>query len=310
MYDPKEITIKGNWTAMLLPIRADESINYDLLSNELDYLIAAGVDGIYSNGTAGEFYNLTEEEFDKTSQLLAVKCQKAGMDFQIGISHMSPVISLERLRRTTSLKPSAFQVILPDWFVTSEEETLIFLKKMEEEADGIGLVLYNPPHAKRELLPQEFDFLKSKVSGLVGLKVAGGDEEWYKEMNQYCNDLSIFIPGHFLATGLKYGAHGSYSNVACLNPTAAQEWYDMALQNIENAIELEGRINAFMSECIRPLITDKGYSNMAIDKFMSSLGGWVGFGPRMRWPYRSVDESLIEPIKAKGKQIIPEFFLD
>ena len=48
MYDPKEITIKGNWTAMLLPIRADESINYDLLSNELDYLIAAGVDGIYS----------------------------------------------------------------------------------------------------------------------------------------------------------------------------------------------------------------------------------------------------------------------
>ncbi len=32
------------------------------------------VNGIYSNGTAAEFYNQTEGEFDKISQLLVDKC--------------------------------------------------------------------------------------------------------------------------------------------------------------------------------------------------------------------------------------------
>lgn len=308
MNNPKDITIRGNWAAMLLPIKEDERIDYDLLSKELDYLIAAGVNGIYSNGTAGEFYNLTEEEFDKTSQLVAKKCHAAAMDFQIGVSHMSPIISLERLRRARSLNPLAFQVILPDWFPVSNQELITFLKRLEKEADGIGLVLYNPPHAKTKLLPKDFGLIKSEIPGLVGVKVAGGDKDWYKEMNQYCSNLSIFIPGHNLATGLKYGAHGSYSNMACLNPVAAQEWYELALKDLKKAQELEDRINIFMSECIVPLITDMRYSNMALDKFLAFLGGWVEINPRMRWPYRSVDKSFTESIKIKGNEIIPEFF--
>jgi 4-hydroxy-tetrahydrodipicolinate synthase len=47
------------------------------------------VSGIYSNGTAGEFYNQTEDEFDQISFLLAEKCNKVQMPFQIGCSHMN-----------------------------------------------------------------------------------------------------------------------------------------------------------------------------------------------------------------------------
>lgn len=67
-------TLKGNWATLLLAINPDDSINYNKLSDEIDYLIVAGVDGIYSNKTAGEFHNQTEDEFDKIQQLLSDKC--------------------------------------------------------------------------------------------------------------------------------------------------------------------------------------------------------------------------------------------
>jgi dihydrodipicolinate synthase/N-acetylneuraminate lyase len=116
--------VYGNWATLLLPIEEDDTINYIKLGDQIDILIAMGVDGIYSNGTAGEFYNQTEEEFDRISALLAEKCNAAAMPFQIGCSHMSPKISLERIKRVVALQPGAIQVILPDWSKPSLQESL------------------------------------------------------------------------------------------------------------------------------------------------------------------------------------------
>ena len=51
---PKQI--RGNWATLLLPINSDQSIDFARLKAEILYLIEARVDGIYSNGSAGEFY--------------------------------------------------------------------------------------------------------------------------------------------------------------------------------------------------------------------------------------------------------------
>jgi dihydrodipicolinate synthase/N-acetylneuraminate lyase len=116
--------IRGNWATLLLPIQADEQIDYGRLEAEIDYLIKAQVDGIYSNGSAGEFYTQTEAEFDRVNQTLAERCERAGMPFQIGATHTSAQMALERVKRAAFLQPSAIQVILPDWFAPSNEEAL------------------------------------------------------------------------------------------------------------------------------------------------------------------------------------------
>jgi len=168
-YTNKEII--GNWATLLLATGKDGSIDYKKLGDEIDILIASNPNGIYSNGTAGEFYTLTEKEFEKTSMLLATKCNSSRIPFQIGVSHPSPQISLQRLKRVKILKPCAVQVILPDWYPVTLEEAVIFLQKMEEAADRISLVLYNPPHAKKRLNPEDWAVLKKQVPSLAGLKV-------------------------------------------------------------------------------------------------------------------------------------------
>ncbi len=299
--------IYGTWGTTLLPFNKDDSINYKKLETSLDALIASGINGIYSNGTAGEFYNQTEEEFYKINALLAEKCTIANMPFQIGCSHMSPIISLNRIKLIKALAPGAIQIILPDWFPPTMPEIIEYLKVMEAAAYPIGLVLYNPPHAKKKLTPTDFYNIQQAGVALVGCKVSGGDENWYTEMKALVPTLSLFVPGHHLATGVKLGAKGSYSNVAFINPKAAQKWYEMMQTDLDKALELQSRIQLFINEYILPLITIEKYSDPAIDKFLAAITGWADVGTKLRWPYKGVDTNRMANVKAGCQQLIPEF---
>src|SRR5262245_37017483 len=132
--------LRGNWATLLLPINADESIDYGRLAGEVEALITAGVDGIYTNGTAGEFHTQNEAEFDAIHTLVAEQCHRAELPFQIGASHMSAQTTLERIRRAIQFGPAAIQVILADWFPLNEKEMIVCLERMAVVAEPIGLV--------------------------------------------------------------------------------------------------------------------------------------------------------------------------
>jgi len=301
--------IRGNWATLLLPLNGDESIDFGLLAAELDYFLSAKVDGIYSNGSAGEFYAQTESEFDRIQELLAERCGTGQVPFQIGAAHSSPQNALERVRRTVSLRPSAFQVVLPDWFPPTFDEIVAFIDRIAEAAAPIPLVVYNPPHAKRRLDPAEWLQLIDRSSAIVGIKVPGGDESWYQAMRPVLERISVFIPGHTLASGIARGAHGAYSNVACLSPRGAQTWSDECRTNLPAALEREKRIQAFWQSQIAPLITQRRLPNMAADKASAAAGGWLpGLTPRLRWPYRFADETTVRMIAAEARRQLPEFF--
>jgi dihydrodipicolinate synthase/N-acetylneuraminate lyase len=301
-------TLKGNWATLLLPINEDDSIDYARLSDEIEYLVASGVDGIYSNGTAGEFHNQSEAEFDKINLLLSEKCLAAGIRFQIGASHPSPLLSLERVQRAVHLRPDALQVILPDWVTATTSEQVDYLKRIAKEAKGIPLVLYNPPHAKSVLPPKAYWNFRKEVPELIGIKVLSGNETWVEEMKIYAAHLSIFVPGHFLATGIKNGvAAGAYSNVACMNPQGAQKWWELMQTNLQEALRIEQAILDFFSQCIAPF-QKLGYSNPALDKLLAAIGGWQPIGTRLRWPYKWIAEEEVSRVRQRAQKLIPEFF--
>jgi 4-hydroxy-tetrahydrodipicolinate synthase len=304
----KASEIRGNWGTLLLPVNDDDSIDYRRVEEEIDVLIEMQVNGIYSNGTAGEFYNQTEEEFDTISTMLAHKCNAAGLPFQIGACNTSPILTRERVKRAAALQPGAIQVTLPDWSAPSMPEVIRYLKRLQEVAGNVGLVLYNPPHAKKRLLPEEFYQLKEAGIHLVGCKVGGGDEQWYTAMKKWAPDLSVFVPGHHLATGIQSGAHGAYSNVACLHPVAAQQWYELMLTDLSRALHMEKWIQLFMSQYIQPYISNKGYANQAADKLLAAIGGWANIGTRLRWPYIGIDEGDALKLRAIAHELMPEFF--
>lgn len=307
MTAPAPPGILGNWATLICPWNDDDSLDIRRLEAEIDAMIGFGVDGIYSNGTAGEFHTQSEAEFDLVSRCLAGKCHAAAMPFQIGISHPVAQTMLSRVERVTALAPSAIQIILPDWFPVTDEEAIRFLTRIAAAARGIGLVLYNPPHAKRRLAPADLGILSGSVPELVGVKVPGGDDAWYEEMRPLFSRLSVFVPGHTLASGFSKGAHGAYSNVACLHPGAAQAWWNQMQHDLTGAMELESRLRRFMDEHIVPFIARDKYCNAACDRLMARIGGWADVGSRMRWPYRSIPSTEIPRLREIARELLPEF---
>jgi dihydrodipicolinate synthase/N-acetylneuraminate lyase len=250
----------------------------------------------------------TEDEFDRLSALVAEEANRAGIPFQIGISQSNPRVAHERLRRAVRLSPSAVQFTLPDWWPPSDDEILRFAKSLAETAPGLPLVLYNPPHAKRRLALEDIARLRDAVPTLIGAKLPGGDDNWFDEMRRLLPGFSVFVPGHTLATGYAWGAHGSYSNVACLSPKGAMSWWRQILSGALGAIEMQVRVQAFLSDHVLPFRARYRVSDAALDKAMAAAGGWGNIGPRLLWPYSSVPDVEIAPLAMAARARFPEWW--
>ena len=58
---------------------------------------------------------------------------------------------------------------------------------------------------------------------------------------------------------------------------------------------------------IDPFIIRDHLPNHACDRFMALVGGWADVGAHLRWPYSSIPESYVEPVRRRGHALIPEF---
>ena len=171
------------------------------------------------------------------------------------------------------------------------------------------LVLYNPPHAKRVLSPADIEAVTSSARSVVGVKLGDGDAEWYASARKHLSRLSVFVPGHHLATGMREGvAAGAFSNVACLSPAGAQRWTASMATDLAGALELETRLCAFMDEWIVPFRRDHGYANAALDKLLTAIGGWGPVGTRLRRPYRWIAQEEADRLRPIARAMLPELF--
>lgn len=300
-------TLKGTWATVLLPLDERNEIIWKHVDEQLNLFAEAGVDGIYFNGTAGEFFSQSEEEFQKLAKTVASFCEARSIPFQIGASHAHASGSLQRILQTRDLKPGAFQVILPEWIPHTQEEIAAFLIRMVAEAAPIPLVVYNPPNARKVLNPKEWFELASTIDGIIGIKVAGGDESWHEAMKRVADRISVFVAGVRLPTGIIHGcASGSYSNLACLSPKGAVRLGDLIQSDPEQALQQQAHILDVFDKAIAPI---RGkYADCALDKTLATAGAWGPMTPHVRWPLSRVPEEEVERIKRIFHEELPFLF--
>ena len=72
---------EGIWGAILLPVKNDK-IDWVAFEEQVNILCDSRVHGIYTNGTAAECHNQTEEEFDNLSNIVSTIAKKKKKQFQ------------------------------------------------------------------------------------------------------------------------------------------------------------------------------------------------------------------------------------
>ena len=66
---------EGIWGAILLPVKNDK-IDWVAFEEQVNILCDSNVHGVYTNGTAAECHNQTEDEFDKLFNIVASIAKK------------------------------------------------------------------------------------------------------------------------------------------------------------------------------------------------------------------------------------------
>jgi 4-hydroxy-tetrahydrodipicolinate synthase len=166
MYKPE-----GVYVAMLTPFAADGSINEGELRRIIDFLIDAGVHGLFPISSVGESIHMSREEKMRMMEIVFEQ-SRGRVPVTPGIGSTTPDEAILLGRKARDIGCEAVVVMPPYFFPLSQE---MIEKYFETIADALDMpiVLYNIPLFTQ---PLSYDLVKrlSRRKNVVGMKDSSG----------------------------------------------------------------------------------------------------------------------------------------
>lgn len=304
--------LQGIWAG--IPMSWDNNFFLDEESyrTNIKRLCQAGVHGIYTTGSSGEFYSLDFDEFRRMVDIQVEVCSAYGTPLQIGCGSESTRKTI-RLLEYVAGKPyvGAAQVNLPYWMELTDREVDKFFRDLYAACPDLPLVHYNIPRAKRFLLGSDYQRILDVVPSLIGVKFtfAGVHFDKLQEAIMLTPSLSYFVGEQLLASGMMLGARGTYSSLIYTNPRFILTLYDHAVNGRwEEAVKMQKTAYQFISGVLA-FVKSRGEGSMdpIIDKGMSIASGCLVGSQRTRAPYIGLSDETISGLRTWMKQNYPQF---
>ena len=163
---------EGIYTPVITPYREDYSIDYDRLAEIVDFLIEAGVHGIISAGTTGEYYAQTmQERFDLAK---FIKQQIKGRTaFIVGTGAIRTEDSLEYARSAVEVGADALLVATPPYAIPTERENALHALAIDRVAN-LPIMLYNFPDRMGAHMGEEYLDRVGRSPNFCAIKESSG----------------------------------------------------------------------------------------------------------------------------------------
>ncbi len=173
--------LKGIYAPIVTPFNADESINYPVLEQLIEYLLANKIAGFVPGGTTGEVYAFTEAERLEVFKFVKDKVDgRAALIAGTNSGATRDVIRYSQLAE--GMGYDALMVAVPPYSRPNQRELLAHYSAVAESVK-IPIVLYNFPwRAGTEVGYEVMDGL-TKYDHVIGIKEASGDMSRVYEMH-------------------------------------------------------------------------------------------------------------------------------
>ncbi|MFN8435973.1 MAG: 4-hydroxy-tetrahydrodipicolinate synthase [Anaerolineales bacterium] len=167
------MNLKGIYAPIVTPFNADESINYPVLEQLIEYLIANKIAGLVPGGTTGEVYAFTEAE-----RLEIFKFTKEKVNGRVTLIAGTNSGATRDVVRYSQIAEQmgydALMVAVPPYSRPNQRELLAHYEAVAK-AVKIPIVLYNFPwRAGTEVSYEVMDGL-TKYDHIIGIKEASSD---------------------------------------------------------------------------------------------------------------------------------------
>ena len=285
----KPCIFKGCATALVTPMHADGSVNYDCLKELVNSQIDRGIDALVACGTTGEKSTLRYEEHLKVIEV-TVKSAKGRVPVIAGTGSNDTVYSVELCRDAEALGADALLMVTPYYNKTSQKG---LVEHYNYIADRVSkpIILYNvPSRTGVNIKPQTYEEL-SKHKRIVAVKEASGDISQIAEIKHLCQDDLWIYSGNDDQTipVLSIGGVGVISVASNILPSA---FHDICFEYLKGNTEKSRQIFDFYFGLLKALFLD--VNPVPLKTAMNILGQNVG---PCRLPLYPMDNQNIEVLK-------------
>lgn len=165
--------ISGILTPNITPVDASGRIDEDRLRGYVDWLIERGVDGIYPNGSTGEFVRFTAEERRRIVQIVLE--QAAGrVPILAGAAEANVHATIEACETYGEMGVRAVAIVAPFYYRLSDEGVYAYFREIADHV-SVDVTLYNIPLFASPIEVPTAIRLASECPRVVGIKDSSGD---------------------------------------------------------------------------------------------------------------------------------------
>lgn len=222
--------LKGIIVPVVTPFEADETIDDRALRVMTDYLILAGVHGLFPAGSQGEFFALSTEE--KMHVMDVVIAQSNNRVFVMpNTGGVTTRESVALSRHAEDAGADAISVITPYFIRPTQDELYDFFAAIAEAVDLPVLAYNNPGRTGVDIAPETMARLATDYSNLVGIKDSSGDLTHTLEYVRLCPDGFRTFMGRdtLIYAGVNNGCVGAVAATANVVPELVVGIYEAAV---------------------------------------------------------------------------------
>ncbi|GGB85695.1 4-hydroxy-tetrahydrodipicolinate synthase [Pseudoduganella buxea] len=235
--------IKGSIVAIVTPMHADGSLDYEALDGLIDWHIAEGTDGIVIVGTTGESATVTVEEH--CALVKACVDRVAGrIPVIAGTGGNSTAEAIELTRFAKEAGADATLQVVPYYNRPTQEGMYRHFKAIAEAVD-LPVILYNVPGRTVADMSNETILRLAAIANIVGVKDATGNIGRGLDLLRLApSDFAVYSGDDPTAMALMLaGGKGNISVTANVAPRAMAELCAAAMNGeIAKAIEINNRV--------------------------------------------------------------------
>jgi 4-hydroxy-tetrahydrodipicolinate synthase len=292
--EPKRL--QGIVVPMLTPLASDESVDEPSLRRVVDFLVNAGVHGLWAMGTTGEFAALPESE--RARGIRATVDQAAGrVPVIANVGDSSTGLALRHARHAVDAGADALALTPPHYYPHSMDEMLIHFRTLKEAFPSRPLLIYNIPQTVKVKMTLATTLQLAREGTVQGIKDSQNDLRWFRLLVRSIKDhgleeqFRLFLGTRILIdAAFVIGAHGAIPATSNVAPAAAAEaWEASARGDFVTAAKAQEVVAAYedLAEVARGGSPDAAsYSSMKL-----ILHEWgVIDDPRLTRPLRSLGE--------------------
>ena len=195
---------------IITPFDKDESIDYDGLRKNLDFLIESGVHGIVTGGSSGEFFMLSDDERLKLHEKVLEHVNgKIPVYAGTGANTLKDAV---RFTRHASKLGFNGALVIPPYFIPPvPEEIKLYYRQISDAAD-LPICIYNIPDRTGVNLAPLVEKL-SEIPNVAAWKESTANLMQMGEVIRATENRIKVLMGHDLLAlpALSMGAHGVLS---------------------------------------------------------------------------------------------------